>query len=274
MGSPLALSQSITMGIVSNTELIIPSFWREEMTLDGEDVGSMVRWIGHDAQIEHGNSGGPLVNLKGQVIGINEINIGLAGAIPSNVAKVVAAEIIKSGKVSRSWIGVNVQSMLKSSLLKKGVLVGGVIPGGPADTAGLKVGDIITKVADKDVSARFAEEMPIFNQTVAALPVGKESNMTVIRDGKEIVLKITPQERPEAEPRPREFKQWGMCVSNLSFVKARSMKRSSQDGVTQIEEHDENTQAEQSINDRWDACQIDDRHADRLGGAVIWGVFG
>jgi serine protease Do len=231
MGSPLALSQSVTMGIVSNTELIVPSFWRSEMTLDGEDVGSMVRWIGHDAQIEHGNSGGPLVNMRGQVIGINEISIGLAGAIPSSVAKVVATELIKSGKVSRAWIGVSVQSLLRSSSLKKGVLVGGVVPGGPAADAGLKVGDIITNVAGQDVSVRFAEEMPLFNQIVAALPVGKESDMIVTRDGKEITLKIKPQDRPEAEPRPREFKQWGMCVSNLSFVKARSMKRSNQDGV-------------------------------------------
>ena len=65
LGSPLALSQSVTMGIVSNTEMILPGmFWPfNRMTLDGEDVGSIVRWIGHDAPIFGGNSGGPLVNM-------------------------------------------------------------------------------------------------------------------------------------------------------------------------------------------------------------------
>ena len=85
LGSPLALSQSVTMGIVSNTEMIMPGmFWPfNRMTLDGEDVGSIVRWIGHDAAIFGGNSGGPLVNMQGEIVGINEISLGLAGAIPA-----------------------------------------------------------------------------------------------------------------------------------------------------------------------------------------------
>ena len=89
IGSPLALSQSVTMGIVSNTEMIMPQlFWPfNRMTLEGEDVGSLVRWIGHDAPIFGGNSGGPLINLKGEIVGVNEISIGLAGAIPADLAQ-------------------------------------------------------------------------------------------------------------------------------------------------------------------------------------------
>ncbi len=87
MGSPMALSQSVTLGIISNTEMILPRFWggAGAFRLDGEDVGSLVRWIGHDAAIYGGNSGGPLVNLRGQIVGINEISYGLAGAIPGNL---------------------------------------------------------------------------------------------------------------------------------------------------------------------------------------------
>src|SRR5688500_11973336 len=74
LGSPLALSQSVTMGIVSNLQMIMPGmFWPfNRMTLDGEDVGSIVRWIGHDAAIFGGNSGGPLVNMQGEVVGVND----------------------------------------------------------------------------------------------------------------------------------------------------------------------------------------------------------
>ena len=92
MGSPMALSQSVTLGIISNTEMTMPRFWGGDrrFRLDGEDVGSLVRWIGHDAAIYGGNSGGPLVNLRGEIVGINEISYGLGGAIPGNLARSVA----------------------------------------------------------------------------------------------------------------------------------------------------------------------------------------
>ena len=87
MGSPLALSQSVTRGIVSNTEMIMPqSLAAASSLLDGEDVGTIVKWIGHDAPIYPGNSGGPLVNLAGEIVGVNEISFGLGGAIPSDLA--------------------------------------------------------------------------------------------------------------------------------------------------------------------------------------------
>src|SRR4029078_4917613 len=106
LGSPLALSQSVTMGIVSNTEMIMPGmFWPfNRMTLDGEDVGSIVRWIGHDGPLLRGNSGGPLVNLAGEVVGVNEISLGLAGAIPADLAQEVSTALIGEGKVRRSWV--------------------------------------------------------------------------------------------------------------------------------------------------------------------------
>src|SRR5688500_12651590 len=154
MGSPLALSQSVTMGIVSNTEMIMPQlFWPfNRMTLDGEDVGSIVRWIGHDAPIFGGNSGGPLINLRGEIVGVNEISMGLAGAIPAELAREVAMAIIKDGHVKRGWIGLDVQPLLKSSSASRGALVAGTIDGSPAAKAGLLPGDVLLKMGAEEVT--------------------------------------------------------------------------------------------------------------------------
>ena len=233
LGSPLALSQSVTMGIVSNTEMIMPGmFWPfNRMTLDGEDVGSIVRWIGHDAAIFGGNSGGPLVNLQGEIVGINEISLGLAGAIPADLAREVAESIMRDGRVKRGWIGLEIQPLLTSSKATRGALVGGTIDGSPSAAAGFVSGDILVKLAGHDVLVRFAEEVPIFNQMVMRLPIGKPVDATVLRDGVEKTLRVTPSERESVDARIRELPLVGVTASNLTGWAAKELKRASRDGV-------------------------------------------
>jgi serine protease Do len=233
MGSPLALSQSVTMGIVSNTEMIMPQlFWPfNRMTLEGEDVGSIVRWIGHDAPIFGGNSGGPLINLRGEIVGVNEISMGLAGAIPADLAKEVALAIIKDGRVKRGWIGLDVQPLLKSSNAARGALVGGTIDGSPAAKAGFEAGDIVLKVGAQDVTVRFAEEIPLFNQTVMRLAVGKPVDVVVLRKGAQKTLRVVPEERESVEARVTELPLIGITASNLTTWSAKELKRDGRDGV-------------------------------------------
>ena len=231
MGSPMSLSQSVTLGIVSNTEMIMPKMMQWRFTLDGEDVGSIVRWIGHDAAIYPGNSGGPLVNLDGQIIGINEIDLALSGAIPGNLANAVAQEIIKNGRVKRSWLGLEIQPLLKHSKVNRGVLISGTMKGSPADKAGIQSGDILVRLAGTDVNVHFAEEKPDFNRMVAALPIGQDVDVVVMRDGKEIPLKVTTAEREEASPKQSELKKWGITGRNISYFTAKELKLDSQDGV-------------------------------------------
>jgi serine protease Do len=233
LGSPLALSQSVTMGIVSNTEMIMPGmFWPfNRMTLDGEDVGSIVRWIGHDAAIFGGNSGGPLVNMHGQIVGINEISLGLAGAIPADLAREVADAIIRDGRVKRGWIGLEIQPLLTSSKATRGALVGGTIEGSPSAEAGFASGDILLKLAGRDVLVRFAEEVPVFNQMVMRLPIGKPVEATVLRAGAEKTLRVTPSERESVDARIRELPLVGVTASNLTGWAAKELKRTSRDGV-------------------------------------------
>lgn len=233
MGSPYALSQSVTMGIVSNKEMVMPRlYWPfNKLTLEGEDVGSCVKWIGHDAAIYGGNSGGPLVNLKGEIVGINEISFGISGAIPSNTAREVAESLIAHGSIARSWFGLDLQPLLKHSGKNRGVLVSGTIGGSPAEKAGFLPGDIMVRCAGRDITVLFAEELPPLNQFLHGLPAGREVEAVILRDGKELVLKATPIAREYAWPRASELKRWGMTARNLSLITAKEMKRNSRDGV-------------------------------------------
>jgi serine protease Do len=233
LGSPLALSQSVTSGIVSNTEMILPGmFWPfNRMTLDGEDVGSIVRWIGHDAPIFGGNSGGPLVNMQGEIVGINEISLGLAGAIPADLARDVSQSIIRDGRVRRSWLGLEIQPLLTSSKAERGALVGGTIDGSPASAAGFASGDILLELAGRDVVVRFAEEVPVFNQFVMRLPLGTPVEATVLRNGVKKTLKVTPAERENVEAPIRELPLLGITASNLTGWATKELRRTSRDGV-------------------------------------------
>jgi serine protease Do len=230
MGSPLSLSQSVTRGIASNLKMVMPRRAGSFM-LEGEDVGSMVRWIAHDAVIFPGNSGGPLVNLAGEIIGVNEISFGLGGAIPGNLARWVAEQIIEKGKVERSWLGLEVQPLLKGGTNETGILVAGVIKESPADKAGLKSGDILTQLAGKAVTIRFSEEIPLFNQTVAALPVGKPVAAQVRRGTETLKLEMTTVPREPALPRAQELKAWGLTARNISGLAGRELKLANTRGV-------------------------------------------
>jgi serine protease Do len=233
MGSPMALSQSVTLGIISNTEMIMPRFWGQSgrFRLDGEDVGSLVRWIGHDAAIYGGNSGGPLVNLRGEIIGINEISFGLSGAIPGNVAKGVAADIISGGKPRRSWLGIDAQPLFKRSKDEHGVFIAGVLEDSPAEHGGMKPGDLLLRLNNVPTEVRFDEQMTDFMWQISSLPIGKEATAVVKRDGKEVTLQLKPAERAEIFPDQVELKQWGLTARNLSSLLALEMKRPDSNGV-------------------------------------------
>ena len=234
MGSPMALSQSVTLGIISNTEMTMPRFWGGDrrFRLDGEDVGSLVRWIGHDAAIYGGNSGGPLVNLRGEIIGINEISYGLGGAIPGNLAQSVADQLMAKGRVQRSWLGLDVQPLFKRSADKRGVLISGVIETFPGGQGGIQ--------ARATCFCAWAAAPPMSASRSKCrtscggwptLPVGQEVTAVVKRDGKEITLRAVPVEREEVFPPQQELKPWGLTVRNFSSLLAEEMKRPGQDGV-------------------------------------------
>lgn len=232
MGSPAGLSQSVTKGIVANTEMIAPANMGG-LLLDGENVGELVRWIGHDAVIYPGNSGGPLVNLRGEIIGVNEVGIGsLGGAIPGNLAQAIAHELIAKGRITRSWIGIATQPLLRSMTREHGILVASVVAGGPAEQAGIAPGDFITEFAGTPVAdSRAPEDVPLFNSLVLNVPVGSEVAVRGRRDGKDMAWKITTREREPVQDNDSELRGWGMTVQNLTLFGSLENRRKDKKGV-------------------------------------------
>lgn len=232
MGSPGGLSQSVTRGIVANTAMIVPRH-QVGLTLDGESVGELVRWIGHDAVIYPGNSGGPLVNPAGEIIGVNEVGIAsLGGAIPSNLAKRVAAELIEKGSVTRGWIGLEVQPLLRSMADQKGALVSSVWKDSPAAKAGIQPGDFITTyqgVVLPDCHA--AEDIPVFNALVLKTLPGVEVTLEGVRGGQPQTWKLTVAPRDPIRAKEAEVREWGLTVRDFTRVAALEKFRATTDGV-------------------------------------------
>ena len=232
MGSPGGLSQSVTRGIVANTAMIVPRH-QIGLTLDGETVGELVRWIGHDAVIYGGNSGGPLVNPAGEIIGVNEVGIAsLGGAIPSNLAKKVAAELIEKGSITRSWIGVEVQPLLRSMADQKGALVSSVWKDSPADKAGIEPGDFITTYQGTALpDCHAAEDLPIFNAMVLGTGPDTKVTLTGVRNGKPQTWEMTTVVREPNMAKENELREWGLTARDFTRVSALEKFRDTKDGV-------------------------------------------
>ncbi len=186
IGNPFSLGGTVTAGIVSARNRDINS-------------GPYDNYIQTDAPINRGNSGGPLFNLNGEVIGINTAiispsggSIGIGFAIPSDTALPVIDQLQKYGEARRGWLGVRIQEVtdsLADSLNispPHGALVAGVDPKGPAKPAGMQPGDVVVKFDGHDV-----KEMHDLPRIVAETPVGKQVDVVVIRKGKEQTLKVT-----------------------------------------------------------------------------------
>ncbi|MCX8164031.1 MAG: Do family serine endopeptidase [Aquificaceae bacterium] len=187
IGNPYGLERTVTVGVISALRRAI-------------GITQYESFIQTDAAINPGNSGGPLVNIRGEVIGVNTAILaegqGLGFAIPINLAKWVADQLIEKGRVVRGWLGVVIQDitpdMAEHLGVKEGVIISQIMPGSPADRGGLKVGDIVAEVDGQRMS-----EVRELQFRIMRTEPGKEIGLKVIREGKEISLKIRVGEMPE-----------------------------------------------------------------------------
>jgi serine protease Do len=221
MGSPFALSRSVTLGIVSNTRRVFAGSMAsddgDEMQLEsGQRTGLFTQWIQHDAAINPGNSGGPLVNLKGQIVGVNELGgSGLGFAIPSNLARKVAEQLIQRGEVLRSWIGVSFKPIEKTGL-DKGVLINSVVKDEPAYKAGIRAGDVVLAIDGRPVTVRFPEEVPPLMKSIADLPIGSAVRVQYERDGKTAETTITTTRLQKDRGKELAFRLWGLTGMEIT----------------------------------------------------------
>ncbi len=189
IGNPFGLARTVTAGILSATG-------RHEVV---ENVNYQ-DFLQTDAAVNPGNSGGPLVNMKGQIVGINTAIVGptyqgISFAIPSDMVHQVYDQLIKSGKVARGWLGVSMKQLTPEESEKLGVsgaFVSGVLRDSPAAAAGIQPGDIITKWNKKLVSG--PAELGL---QVAWTKIGEKASVTVYRDGKTMEFTVTVGQRPE-----------------------------------------------------------------------------
>jgi serine protease Do len=222
LGSPGFLSQSVTRGVVSNPSLVLPEQTVGRMMLRGEDVGMLVRWVLHDARIFGGNSGGPLVNAKGDIVGINEIGVvNLSGAIPSNLARVVADQIIATGRVSRGWSGLTVQPRLEADGEAIGVVVGDVAAGSPATKAGLQPGDVILACDGHAIEGAEEKAVSHFNRLEASQLPNNDFVVEYRRGGQKQTAKVKLTQREPARTDDAELKTWGIVARDLTPKLAR-----------------------------------------------------
>ena len=197
IGNPFAVGQTVTGGIVS------------ALGRTGLGINTFENFIQTDAAINPGNSGGALIDAGGNLVGINTAifsrsggSTGIGFAIPVSTAKMVLEQIVKSGSVTRGWIGVEVQEITPAIAesfklgVQRGALIANVLRGGPADRAGVRQGDVLLEVEGKPVP----DPTAMLN-LIAALPPGAPAKMKLKRQGQDVEATINVGRRPKPQPR-------------------------------------------------------------------------
>jgi len=224
MGAPWGYSQSLSMGVVNNTSRLLASFFQDEADYEAslgpdEPTGRYYAWIQHDAAISPGNSGGPLVDLDGNVVGVNTRGSVLGGdmafAIPAPEAMAIANQLIANGTVTRSTLGFKLRS-LHGTGHDRGALVYAVQRDSPAARAGLTTGDRILAVNGRDLDVRLPEQVPAAQRLLAELPSGKPAKLRVQDGGKARILDVVPEPYPSDRGDEFELRPFGLTLVALT----------------------------------------------------------
>jgi serine protease Do len=240
IGNPYGLDGTVYFGIIS-------AKGRDLRT----EAGIINEFLQTDASIDYGSSGGPLINLKGEVIGINSggAGRGISFTIPVKVVKEILNKLKAQGKIERGWIGVSIQEFNRDMAQffglpeVTGVIINGVYENSPAHYAGLQPLDIITEFDGKKVKAEKPEEVNELRRMVGDAKIGKEVKLKIIRDKQEKLLTLKIAKQPKIKPDEVET-DFGFSVKEITEHMYRNYKLDSKDGVFVSEV-------------KWDSCASD-----------------
>jgi serine protease Do len=224
MGAPWGLSNSMSAGVVNNPRRLLVSLFDDEAEYEDslsedEPTGRYYAWIQHDASIAPGNSGGPLVDLNGRIVGVNTRGMIMGGdlafAIPGTEAGNIVRQLIAKGRIDRVALGFRLRS-LKGTAFTQGVLVNSVERGSPPEKAGLQAGDRILSINGKDVDAQQPVDVPHVQQMIAELPVDSKVKLRVERNGKQSDIELSAPPQPPGRGREQALSPFGLSGSNLT----------------------------------------------------------
>ncbi len=213
MGAPWGLVRSVSIGIISCTKRYLEK--QSEYSL----------WLQTDASISPGNSGGPLVNTDGKIIGINTLGTFFGGdmgfSVPSSTIREILPRLQQAGDVEWSWTGLELQAIRDFNRnvyfnFTNGVLVASTDPGSPARHAGIRDLDRIISINGEMVNAMHAEDLPAIRRKLALLPFGRKSRIEIIRGGETLTVELEPRKKGKIEGEELDCPRWDFTVKAIN----------------------------------------------------------
>ncbi len=213
MGAPWGLSRSVSMGIISCTKRYL------------EDESEYSLWLQTDASISPGNSGGPLINTEGRIIGINTLGVMSGGdmgfSIPSDSIRLFLPQLREHGKIDWSYTGLQLQPLKNFNKniyfdAAEGVIVAGTDPNSPASKAGLKSRDRIIALNDAPLNAITEEDLPGVRRILGSLHKEEMVKLTIIRDGEQKDVEMTLREKGKVEGEELDCPRWDFTVKAVN----------------------------------------------------------
>ncbi len=213
MGAPWGLSRSVSIGIISCKDRFLP------------EASEYSLWLQTDASISPGNSGGPLVNTNGEVIGLNARGTSYGGdmgfAVPSDTINTIVPQLRESNQVNWSWMGLQLQPLkdFKRNMYfegKEGVIIAETDPDSPARRAGIRPRDRLLKVNGKPLNAITEENLPAIRRELGLLPKHKPAKLELLRDSAPVVVEVTPREKGKVEGEELDCPRWDLTLKTIN----------------------------------------------------------
>ncbi len=213
MGAPWGLSRSVSIGIISCTRRYLP------------ENSEYSTWLQTDASISPGNSGGPLVNTEGEVVGINSLGVLIGGdmgfSIPSHTILNVVSQIREHGRMNWSWVGLQLQPLrdFEKNMYfdaQEGVMVAGTDPDSPGRAAGIEAKDRIVSINGRPIRGMTEEDLPEIRTLIGLLPKGQPADVEIFRGGQRRIVQLTPREKGSVVGDELDCPRWDLTLKAIN----------------------------------------------------------